>query len=75
MGAVATDQVMLERPDPRTTSVIAGTRLDLLEAMEAIEDHLGVQRHRRQLQLRLLQWSHRQRRQSERRKTHLMYQQ
>ena len=27
----------LERPDPRTTSVIAGTRLDLLEAMEAIE--------------------------------------
>ncbi|MDF1604266.1 RNA polymerase sigma factor [Nocardioides sp. YIM 152315] len=30
----------VERPDPRTTSVIAGTRLDLLEAMEAIEkDH------------------------------------
>ena len=30
----------LERPDPRTTSVIAGTRLDLLEAMEIIErDH------------------------------------
>ncbi|MAO80175.1 MAG: RNA polymerase subunit sigma-24 [Nocardioides sp.] len=30
----------LERPDPRTTSVIAGTRLDLLEAMEVIErDH------------------------------------
>ncbi len=30
----------LERPDPRTTSVIAGTRLDLLEAMETIEkDH------------------------------------
>jgi RNA polymerase sigma-70 factor (ECF subfamily) len=30
----------MERPDPRTTSVIAGTRLDLLEAMEAIErDH------------------------------------
>ncbi|MGZ4464125.1 MAG: RNA polymerase sigma factor, partial [Nocardioides sp.] len=29
-----------DRPDPRTTSVIAGTRLDLLEAMEAIErDH------------------------------------
>ena len=28
------------RPDPRTTSVIAGTRLDLLEAMETIErDH------------------------------------
>ena len=29
-----------DRPDPRTTSVIAGTRLDLLEAMEALErDH------------------------------------
>lgn len=29
-----------ERPDPRTTSVIAGTRLDLLEALETIErDH------------------------------------
>ena len=29
-----------ERADPRTTSVIAGTRLDLLEAMETIErDH------------------------------------
>jgi RNA polymerase sigma-70 factor (ECF subfamily) len=29
-----------EKPDPRTTSVIAGTRLDLLEAMETIEqDH------------------------------------
>jgi RNA polymerase sigma-70 factor (ECF subfamily) len=27
----------LERPDPRTTSVIAGTRLDLLDAMEALE--------------------------------------
>lgn len=26
-----------DRPDPRTTSVIAGTRLDLLEAMEVIE--------------------------------------
>lgn len=31
---------LTERPDPRTTSVIAGTRLDLLEAMEAMErDH------------------------------------
>lgn len=31
---------MLDRPDPRTTSVIAGTRLDLLEAMESLErDH------------------------------------
>lgn len=30
----------MEKPDPRTTSVIAGTRLDLLEAMEALErDH------------------------------------
>ena len=30
----------LDRPDPRTTSVIAGTRLDLLEAMERLErDH------------------------------------
>ncbi|MFC7360003.1 RNA polymerase sigma factor [Nocardioides astragali] len=29
-----------DRPDPRTTSVIAGTRLDLLEAMDTIErDH------------------------------------
>lgn len=29
-----------DKPDPRTTSVIAGTRLDLLEAMEVIEqDH------------------------------------
>ena len=29
-----------DRPDPRTTSVIAGTRLDLLEAMETIDrDH------------------------------------
>jgi RNA polymerase sigma-70 factor (ECF subfamily) len=27
----------LERPDPRTTSVIAGTRLDLLEALEVLE--------------------------------------
>lgn len=38
--AVATDTPQLERPDPRTTSVIAGTHLDLLEAMETIErDH------------------------------------
>ncbi len=30
----------MQRPDPRTTSVIAGTRLDLLEALESIErDH------------------------------------
>jgi len=30
----------MQRPDPRTTSVIAGTRLDLLEAMDILErDH------------------------------------
>jgi RNA polymerase sigma-70 factor (ECF subfamily) len=30
----------MQKPDPRTTSVIAGTRLDLLEAMETLErDH------------------------------------
>ncbi|WP_160004462.1 RNA polymerase sigma factor [Nocardioides sp. AX2bis] len=37
--AVAADPAeggRLDRPDPRTTSVIAGTRLDLLEAMETI---------------------------------------
>jgi RNA polymerase sigma-70 factor (ECF subfamily) len=34
------DSPAMQRPDPRTTSVIAGTRLDLLEAMETIErDH------------------------------------
>ena len=34
------DVAEVDRPDPRTTSVIAGTRLDLLEAMETIErDH------------------------------------
>ncbi len=38
--AVASDTLPLEKPDPRTTSVIAGTRLDLLEAMEMLErDH------------------------------------
>ncbi len=39
--AIASDVLgPLEKPDPRTTSVIAGTRLDLLEAMETIEkDH------------------------------------
>ena len=38
--AVASDVLPREKPDPRTTSVIAGTRLDLLEAMESIErDH------------------------------------
>ena len=38
--AVASEFTALERPDPRTTSVIAGTRLDLLDAMETLEaDH------------------------------------
>ena len=38
--AVASDTLPLGKPDPRTTSVIAGTRLDLLEAMEMLErDH------------------------------------
>ena len=38
--AVAAEAEQLERPDPRTTSVIAGTRLDLLEAFEVLErDH------------------------------------
>jgi RNA polymerase sigma-70 factor (ECF subfamily) len=31
------DEFAFDRPDPRTTSVIAGTRLDLLEALETIE--------------------------------------
>ena len=35
--AVATDVMETHNPDPRTTSVIAGTRLDLLEAMETLE--------------------------------------
>ncbi len=38
--AVASDATRSDNPDPRTTSVIAGTRLDLLEAMETLErDH------------------------------------
>ena len=38
--AVPSDVLPLEKPDPRTTSVIAGTRLDLLDAMETLErDH------------------------------------
>lgn len=38
--AVAADVEQLDRPDPRTTSVIAGTRLDMLEVMEVLErDH------------------------------------
>lgn len=35
--AVAADSGFRETPDPRTTSVIAGTRLDLLEAMETLD--------------------------------------
>ena len=35
--AISSDTLPLEKPDPRTTSVIAGTRLDLLEAMERLE--------------------------------------
>ena len=35
-----TTDMLGERPDPRTTSVIAGTRLDLLDALEQLErDH------------------------------------
>lgn len=38
-GDTSTD-VIFETPDPRTTSVIAGTRLDLLDALEQLErDH------------------------------------
>lgn len=32
-------EVLPEAVDPRTTSVIAGSRLDLLEALEALESH------------------------------------
>jgi RNA polymerase sigma-70 factor (ECF subfamily) len=35
--AQASDASFVDNPDPRTTSVIAGTRLDLLDAMETIE--------------------------------------
>jgi RNA polymerase sigma-70 factor (ECF subfamily) len=35
--AVASDVLPREKPDPRTTSVIAGTRLDLLDALETLE--------------------------------------
>ena len=37
IAADPTDSPAMQRPDPRTTSVIAGTRLDLLEAMETLE--------------------------------------
>jgi RNA polymerase sigma-70 factor (ECF subfamily) len=40
VAADPSDAGPMQNPDPRTTSVIAGTRLDLLEAMEALErDH------------------------------------
>ncbi|CAA9285708.1 MAG: sigma subunit sigma24 -like protein [uncultured Corynebacteriales bacterium] len=36
-AAERTTDVPVERPDPRTTSVIAGSRLDLLDALERLE--------------------------------------
>ena len=36
-AAERTTDVPVERPDPRTTSVIAGSRLDLLDAVERLE--------------------------------------
>ncbi len=37
---LAGDELLERRPDPRTTSVIAGSRLDLLDAVERLEvDH------------------------------------
>ncbi|HSU73744.1 MAG TPA: RNA polymerase sigma factor [Terrabacter sp.] len=36
-GAERAVETLPERPDPRTTSVIAGSRVDLLEALEALE--------------------------------------
>ncbi|WP_433609032.1 RNA polymerase sigma factor [Dactylosporangium sp. CA-139114] len=35
----ATPQLPVDRADPRTTSVIAGSRLDLLDALEQLEAH------------------------------------
>ena len=35
-AAESTTDVPVERPDPRTTSVIAGSRLDLLDALEVL---------------------------------------
>ncbi|MDG4832933.1 sigma-70 family RNA polymerase sigma factor [Solwaraspora sp. WMMD1047] len=32
-------ELLTSRPDPRTTSVIAGSRLDLLDALERLEAH------------------------------------
>ncbi|MGO4600225.1 RNA polymerase sigma factor [Terrabacter sp. 2RAF25] len=36
-GSERAFETIPERPDPRTTSVIAGSRVDLLEALEALE--------------------------------------
>jgi RNA polymerase sigma factor (sigma-70 family) len=36
-SAERTTDIPVERPDPRTTSVIAGSRLDLLDALERLE--------------------------------------
>ena len=36
-AATALPEDALDRPDPRTTSVIAGSRLDLLEALDQLE--------------------------------------
>jgi RNA polymerase sigma-70 factor (ECF subfamily) len=36
-AAEQTTDVPVERPDPRTTSVIAGSRLDLLDALDRLE--------------------------------------
>ena len=35
----ASADLPLERPDPRTTSVIAGSRIDLLDALEKLDRH------------------------------------
>ncbi|WP_433271328.1 RNA polymerase sigma factor [Actinosynnema sp. CS-041913] len=32
-------EVLAQRPDPRTTSVVAGARIDLLDAIERLEQH------------------------------------
>jgi RNA polymerase sigma-70 factor (ECF subfamily) len=36
---VNADELLERRPDPRTTSVIAGSRIDLLDALEKIGQH------------------------------------
>jgi len=35
----AGSDLLVDRPDPRTTSVIAGSRLDLLDALDRLEAH------------------------------------